>query len=309
MGGGQSQEAPTATATRNSSDQQIGGRDVSSRKSEGVPSLQQIDLSRGRRMVVDDGRRGEGGERQGRESDESPSLHVRHHTLSQPSSHSHNPPNLHPHNSHGGHSQRPHPHRQHHHIHRPLPELPTENLHPLDMDLNTGVPIFSSSRTQLAEPSDESQHPPLSLVLPSRQRRYFNASNPADLDLDLSMASLSRRLRAVGLIAEGNGSSVGGISSGNGGAASSSSRRHHRPRRHHSHSSHSGRSRHHLSSSDHPSSVVLVRGLAGSKLMCGFSLPLSALSLSLLPSFSVSIALSLSISIGALSLLPSFFPI
>ena len=265
MGGGQSQESSTATATRNSVDQRISGRDVSSRKSAGVPpsSSSQIDSSRRRYLVVDDGLRGDRGGRGGGESDDSPS--ARHHSLSQPSPH--HPPHshLHVHSHHGNssHNQRPHPHRQQHrhHNHRPPPPPLPDSFPPVNMELS--VPILTSSRTQpmANEPTTESLHPELGLVLPSRHRRYYEARNPEDMELDLSMASLSRRLRAVGLIAEdsGNGGSANG-----GSGSSSSSRRHHRPRRHHSHNSHSGRSRHHLST---PSSVVLVRGLSASKFM------------------------------------------
>ena len=288
MGGGQSQESSTATVTRNSPDQrnlQIGGRDVSSRKSGGLPpSSSQFDSSRRRYLVVNDGRRGEGGGRGG-ESDESPSS--RHHSLSQPSPHTHNHhPSSHSNShAHGHNHQRPHPpHRQRHH--RPPP--PPENLHPLNMELS--MPLFSSSRTQPMpnEPTSESLHPELELVLPrpsTRHRRYYEAGHSGDLDLDLSMASLSRRLRAVGLLTEDDGNGAGG-GSGNGGSGSSSSRRHHRPRRHHSHSSHAGRSRHHLSTSAPPSSVVLVRGLSASE-YCSFICTLFLLSLPLSLSFSL----------------------
>ena len=294
MGGGQSQESPTATATRNSADQRIGGRDVSSRKSAGgVPpsSSSQIDSSRRRYLVVNDGRKGEGGG--GGEGDESPS--ARHHSLSQPASHSNHHPHSHPHtHSHHGnsHNQRPHPHRQQrqhqHHNHRPPPPPIPDSFPPVNMELS--MPILTSSRTQpmANEPATESLHPELGLVLPSRHRRYYEARNPEDLQLDLSMASLSRRLRAVGLIAEDSGNGVSGGSGNGGSGSSSSSRRHHRPRRHHSHSSHSGRSRHHLGA---PSSVVLVRGLSASEFVCILS---NACSLSL--SLSVSLCVSLPLS-------------
>ena len=293
MGGGQSQESPTATATRNSADQRIGGRDVSSRKSAGgVPpsSSSQIDSSRRRYLVVD-GQKGEGGG----EIDESPS--ARHHGLSQPASRSNHHPHPsrshpHTHSHHGnGHNQRPHPHRQQrqhqHHNHRPPPPPIPDSFPPVDMELS--MPFLTSRSQPMAnEPATESLHPELGLVLPSRHRRYYEAGNPEDLQLDLSMASLSRRLRAVGLIAEDSGNGVSG-GSGNGGSGSSSSRRHHRPRRHHSHSSHSGRSRHHLGA---PNSVVLVRGLSASEFVCVLSIALSLSSLPLSPTLPPSVSFS-----------------
>lgn len=314
MGGGQSQESPTVVATRNSADQRIGGRDVSSRKSAGggmVPpsttsSSSQVDSSRRKYFVVDDGRKGERG---GGESDDSPS--ARHQSLSQPasstrsgnssssnyhhpphpppppsrSSHSHSHAHHHHHLHHGnGHAQqqRPHPpHRQqrqhhaHHHNHRPPPPPIPDTFPPVNMELS--MPVFtssSSSRTQpmANEPVTESLHPEFGLFLPSssassntRHRRFYEAGNTEDLQLDLSMASLSRRLREVGLLAEDSGGNGVSGGSGNGGSgSSSSSRRHHRPRRHHSHSSHSGRSRHHLGTHG---PVVLVRGLSA-KMTC-----------------------------------------
>ena len=344
MGSSQSTESPATTATRQSPDQRIVGNsggsavgDLSSRKTGAMPSSSRqnhTDSSRMLFMSVGDSRRGElssrgggGGvkmssRREGRDSDDSPSSH--HHTLTQPpppqqrstappttQSQHHSPHLIHP--SHSHHPQnRSHPHRQRNR--HPLP--PPDNLPPT-LDYELGVPSLMFSRSQpTVAGNPTNREPELELVIPrasSRSRRYYDGGSAGDVELDLSMASLSRRLRAVGLFTEENGggssSSSGGLSGSGGGlSSSSSSRRHHRPRRHHSHSSHGSssggsRSRRYLANSATPSSVVLVRGLSASKFMYISLSPFLCVCLSLSLPFFVSVCLSLSRNISVYFLL------
>ena len=266
MGSNQSQESPTVAAPRNSQDQRsshVG--DLSSRKSASVPSRQnQSDPRKRIYLSVGDEQRGERdrnssgvnsssrhSQEERRNLDDSPlSQNLR---LSQPPSHG----SHHSSHSHGHHRSRGH-HRQR--------QRPPADDSPTLGSLELSMPMFSSSRTQPTESSNDPIDADLDFVLvprppAPRHRRFFHDGRSEDVNLDFSMASLSQRLREAGLFTEGSTSA-----SGSSGSGSSSSRRH-RQRRHRDHSSHSsGRSRHLLSSSAPPSSVVLVRGLSASKL-------------------------------------------